>query len=145
MARTGKRSNTSALILQELGRTEKPLSAYDLLDKLRPFGVSGPPTIYRALDQLLASGKVHRLESMSAFVACRGLDHGTHDHAHDGLATGFTICDSCGTVAEFEDPMLRERIEADAAAATFRPRSSVVEIRGLCAACDAGTSDRPSC
>lgn len=132
----GKRRDTGALILGELARSTKPLSAYDLLDRLRPHGVSGPPTVYRALDKLMGAGRVHRLESVNAFVACRGGGPDAHSHRHEEFGTGFAICDRCGTVAEFDDPVLRERLEADAAVTSFRPRASVIEIRGLCAACD---------
>jgi Fe2+ or Zn2+ uptake regulation protein len=38
-------------------------------------------------------------------------------------------------VAEFEDPSLHARIAAVAGAGSFLPRSSIVEIHGLCAAC----------
>ena len=135
MSETGKRRNTGALIALELARAVKPLSAYDLLERLRPTGVFAPTTIYRALDKLLASGKIHRIESMNAFVACRSPEDGAHEHEHGELGIGFTICDRCATVSEFEDPSLRARIEIVAAAGSFLPRASIVEVHGLCAAC----------
>ena len=135
MSEKAKRRNTAALIAVELARSDKPLSAYDLLEKLRPSGVFAPTTVYRALDKLLASGKVHRIESLNAFVACRGDEGGVHEHGHRDLGVGFTICDRCSTVSEFEDPSLQSRLEVAAAAGSFSPQSSVVEIHGLCAAC----------
>jgi Fur family zinc uptake transcriptional regulator len=51
----------------------KPIKAYDLLDKVREgegAGAAAPPTVYRALDFLLANGFIHKLESVNAFVAC---------------------------------------------------------------------------
>ena len=127
-----KRGNTGLLVAQELARASKPLSAYDLLERLRPIGVFAPTTVYRALEKLLTAGRVHRIESLNAFVACRASE--ADAHAHDRLATGFTICDNCGVVSEFVDPSLQARIEGAAAAESFRP-SSVVEIHGRCAAC----------
>lgn len=128
-----KRRNTGSLIAEELARAAVPLSAYDLLERLRPAGVSAPTTVYRALEQLLAAGRVHRIESLNAFVACRAPKCGAHEHAR--FATGFTICDHCGAVSEFVDPSLQAHIEGVAAAGAFRPSSSVVEIHGRCAAC----------
>lgn len=135
MSEKAKRRDTAALIATELANVDKPLTAYELLEKLRPTGVFAPTTVYRALDKLLASGKIHRIESLNAFVACRGVEGGPHDHGHGELGIGFTVCDRCAAVAEFEDPSLHARIEAAAAAGSFLPRSSIVEIHGLCAAC----------
>ena len=142
MSEKAKRRDTAALIAAELAGIDKPLTAYELLEKLRPSGVFAPTTVYRALDKLLASGRVHRIESLNAFVACRGTEGGPHDHGHGhgDLGIGFTVCDRCAAVAEFEAPSLQSCIEAAAAAGSFRPRSSIVEIHGLCADC-AGTAD----
>ena len=141
MSEKAKRRDTAALIAAELDRVDTPLTAYELLEKLRPTGVFAPKTVYRALDKLLTSGRIHRIESLNAFVACRAAEGGTHEHGHGELGTGFTVCDRCAAVAEFEDPTLQACIAAAAAAGGFLPRSSVVEIRGLCAACSAAARD----
>lgn len=49
-----------------------PVKAYDLISTYAQAGerLAKPPTIYRALDFLLAQGLVHRLESLNAFLAC---------------------------------------------------------------------------
>ena len=135
MPEKAKRRDTAALIATELANVDKPLTAYDLLERLRPTGVFAPTTVYRALDKLLASGTIHRIESLNAFVACRGVEGGPHDHGHGDLGIGFTVCDRCAAVAEFEDPSLHARIAGVAGAGSFLPRSSIVEIHGLCAAC----------
>ena len=91
-------------ILSALSEAHRPLSAYDLLDRLRPTGVAAPLTVYRALDKLIASGRVHRIESLNAFVACRKAEHHhAADHNELRRAVAFTICDRCGTVEEFVD------------------------------------------
>ncbi|RYB04075.1 Fur family transcriptional regulator [Lichenibacterium ramalinae] len=135
MTEKPKRRDTAGLIAAELAGTAKPHTAYELLERLRPSGVFAPTTVYRALEKLLASGKIHRIESLNAFVACRGAEGAPHDHGHGELGIGFTVCDRCAAVAEFEDASLQSRIEAAAAAGAFVPRSSIVEIHGLCAAC----------
>ena len=53
------------------------MSAYDLIQVLHSEGMSSPPTMYRALRQLVDAGVAHRIESLNAFVACR------HEH-HEG-------------------------------------------------------------
>ena len=70
-----------------------PMTAYEILDRLRPGHAKlAPPTIYRALAALVAEGRAHRIESSNAFLANRG-------EAHDA-APVLTICDECGRVEE---------------------------------------------
>ena len=58
------------LVLTILNKADMPLSAYSILDGLREFGFKAPLQVYRALDRLIELGKVHRIESMNAFIAC---------------------------------------------------------------------------
>ena len=124
-------------ILNALLEADRPLGAYDLLDRLRPTGVAAPPTIYRALEQLIAVGKVHRIASINAFVACRD---GALHHPRDGGAApyrivAFTICDRCGAADEFVDATLFRVLERGVGQRKFSPRASAIEIHGRCAAC----------
>ncbi len=53
MPRPSKLSASAAdLVLKELKKNIKPLSAYDLLEKLRKTGIKSPPIVYRALENL---------------------------------------------------------------------------------------------
>jgi hypothetical protein len=71
-------------------RSERPLSAYTILDQLRDQGFRAPLQVYRALDKLVEFGLVHRLESLNAFVACR------HPDCEDHETIAFMICEKCG-------------------------------------------------
>ncbi len=115
-------------VLQLLCVSEKPLSAYDLLERMR--GVvrnPAPPTVYRALHFLLDQGLVHKLESLNAYVGCA---HPDHPHASQ-----FLICDDCGEVAEVEDPSVARSLKAAGNEIGFRTRRPVVELLGTCAQC----------
>ena len=125
-------TRNQTLVLGRLEKAEGPLSAYALLDQLREDGFRAPLQVYRALDTLMKGGFVHRLESINSFVACHGHHH--HDHG----MTGFAICETCGQVTEFTDPVVTERLEAWAEASGFRPNKAVIEFRGTCASCAAG-------
>lgn len=131
----------AANIMGALDHATRPLSAYDLLDKLRPTGVSAPLTVYRALDKLVASGKVHRIESLNAFVACANGGHHRHEAHEAGVppaptAVAFAICDRCGHVDEFLDAKVFAQLEAGLADRRFTPRSSAIEVHGTCGACN---------
>ncbi len=125
-------TRNQSLVLDRLEKAEGPLSAYTLLDQLREDGFRAPLQVYRALDTLMKGGLVHRLESINSFVACHG-----HHHHHDHGITGFAICETCGQVTEFTDPVVTERLEAWAAGTGFTPSKAVIEFRGTCAKCAA--------
>jgi Fur family zinc uptake transcriptional regulator len=116
-------------VLESLQKSDKPLSAYELLDKLRKFGIKAPPTIYRALDSLMQKGLVHRIETLNAFVAC-------HNHEGDTGAQ-FAVCRDCGTTIELHDHQLIDAIKALAASLKFNIERQILELIGLCQNCSA--------
>jgi Fur family zinc uptake transcriptional regulator len=129
-------TKNQSLVFDVLSRSDAPLSAYTILDKLRDHGFRAPLQVYRALDKLLERGMVHRLESLNAFVACA---HGEKEccggHGHGTVA--FAICESCGHVVEFHDRAVDHRLEDWARERKFKPAKTTIEIRGLCEQCAA--------
>ena len=119
---------TRSEILAVLARSPAPMSAYAILDVLkRDRPKLAPPTIYRALSALVAQGRVHRLESINAFVACQCGDH------HDDMI--LSICDMCGRVEESLAPEVMSRLSRIAGKSGFVACRHVIELRGRCAAC----------
>lgn len=119
-------------VLELVWESHGAVKAYDLLEKLgNEAGAAKPPTVYRALDFLIAQGLVHRLESVNAFVGCPN-----PGARHDAQ---FLICERCGTVAEFEAQELRGEIARAAAAVGFTLAQATIELRGACRVCT-GTS-----
>ena len=52
-----------------LRKAQRPMSAYDVLAELRQFNPKiAPTTVYRALNALMERKKIHRLESMNAYI-----------------------------------------------------------------------------
>ncbi len=124
-------TRNQSLVLGQLQSAHAPVTAYALLDKLRPHGFRAPLQVYRALDRLVALGHIHKLESINAFMAC------AHEHGQGcqhGVA-GFAICDSCGQVSEFADSAIEHRLEEWAKSSGFRAEKSAIELHGQCAAC----------
>jgi Fur family zinc uptake transcriptional regulator len=115
-----------------LGAEPQPLTAYQILDRVRAAGIVHPPTVYRALNELIRAGLVHRIESVSGFVACR---HG--GHAHRAV---FAICRVCRTVAEVELAGAGTPDVAAMAPDGFSVERVSLELVGLCAACAPGAS-----
>ena len=79
-------------VLRLLLESTEPSKAYDLLANLDGEGSAKPPTVYRALDFLMTSGLVHKVEALNAFVGCT--------HAHDEGGAELFICSDCGSVEE---------------------------------------------
>jgi Fur family zinc uptake transcriptional regulator len=124
---TDIRRNVLRLIME----SREPVGAYTLLDALRSRHGSGkPPTIYRALDFLLAQGLVHRVERLNAFVSCH--DDAGHHHHH---AAQFLICRVCGQVTEIEDLRAEDAVLAAARSMGFHADKVVVEVEGKCREC----------
>jgi Fur family zinc uptake transcriptional regulator len=121
------------LVLGALNHADGPLSAYDILDRLREEGLRAPLQVYRALDRLVAEGLAHRLESLNAFVCCAD----TRAHGAPGGTTAFAICSECGRVDEFADPEVDDRLAGWAKAVGFAPTRTTIELRGRCCACRA--------
>ncbi len=125
-------TKNQSLVFETLTAAEGPLSAYDILDRLRDKGFRAPLQVYRALDKLLEYGLVHRLESLNAFIACAHPECGTHD------TMAFAICESCGHVAEFSDDAIAGQLRKWAGNEKFRLNRTIIELRGRCADCRAG-------
>jgi Fur family zinc uptake transcriptional regulator len=125
-------TRNQALVLGVLKQAAAPRSAYDILDGLRGDGMRAPLQVYRALDKLMEMGLVHRLESLNAFVACAD----PHDHAgHAHGVTAFAICEDCGSVTEFHDDAIENRLTAWQHSEHFKPEKTTIEIRGHCRDC----------
>ncbi|MBI1243584.1 MAG: transcriptional repressor [Alphaproteobacteria bacterium] len=117
-------------VLELVWAGHKPVGAYQILNSLREDGRSAaPPTVYRALDFLLAQGLVHRVESLNAFIGC--------PHPGEAHATQFLICKDCGTAVELDDPGIDRAIDGSAARLGFAIAARTVEISGTCADCRA--------
>ncbi len=126
-----KLTKNSKLVLEALKVSKEPMSAYAIIDKLRDSGISSPPTVYRALRQLMDLNLVHRLESINSFLVC---DHPPHHENHDEVA--FAICDECGQVEELSDQILSSAMSNLAENAAFKVKTSTVEIHGSCSNCN---------
>ena len=114
-------------VLELLERGRRPLTAYELLDALRPHGVKAPPTVYRALGRLVAGGLAHRIESLNAYVACR-------EPGHPG-PVALAICRACGRAAELDEAALIEDLGRKVGRTGFRVETATIELRGLCREC----------
>ena len=115
-------------VLALLLAAERPLTAYEILDRLRPADRAATPAgVYRSLDFLTGHGLVHRIESSKAFIACA-----MPDRAHPSQ---MLVCRRCGTAIETEDTGLAEAAENLGRRLGFALDRNAMELTGLCPSC----------
>lgn len=113
-------------VLEIVLASHRPMGAYDVLKELAP-ARAAPPTVYRALDFLLAQGFVHRINSLNAYIGCFSPERRHRSH--------FLICRRCGRAAEIENDALAKALANAADAAGFAVQRETVEISGECSEC----------
>ncbi|KLV00351.1 transcriptional regulator [Photobacterium aquae] len=117
-------------VLELIIEHHSSISAYDLLDQLRETEPQAkPPTVYRALDFLLAQGFVHKVESTNSYIACCLLEHADH-------CSQLLICDRCGAVEECHDEELAKLLRHRAELRGFAVTHHVLESHGVCQQCN---------
>ena len=115
-------------VLELVWTSHEPIGAYAVLEQLRREGrAAQPPTVYRALDFLLAQGLVHRLASLNAFIGCT-----RPARPHRGQ---FLICRACGDAAELDDVRIGTAIAASTGELGFAVERVTVEVSGRCPRC----------
>ena len=93
-------SKNQQVVFDIIVKAKEPLKAYYILYNVQKKGIKAPQQIYRALDKLIKIGKIHKIESRNAFVACK------NSNCEVSKATAFSICENCEQVEEINDKKL---------------------------------------
>ncbi len=125
-----KLSKNQELVLNHLEKQKQPLTAYKILDNLRENGLRAPLQVYRALNYLVKLNKVHKIDSMNAFIACNNHECENPDFI------AFTICDECENVSEIKDKSISSSLSKIKKKSGFKTRRSSLELHGLCRECE---------
>ena len=123
-------------VLELVWRSHQPVGAYAILERLgHERGRVAPPTVYRALDFLIAHGLAHRIASLNAYIGCA-----RPESEHIGQ---FLVCSDCGSAAELDDRRIDRAVRSGAEAAGFAVERPVIELAGRCPNCRAGRGHAP--
>ena len=117
------------IVFNLLQNSGEPLKAYTILESLKREGLKSPLQVYRALDKLVETGKIHKIESKNAFVACRSSD------CEISKATAFSICESCEMVDEISDTKLSKYLSSFNHKKGMKFKRFNLEFFGLCKKC----------
>lgn len=121
-------TDTRREVLSIIAKSRKPITSYDILEKLaKTVKKPQPPIVYRATDFLREHGFVHRIESLNAFVVCQ------EGHQHRG--SQFMICDKCGTAIEAHVCHIPDSIAAQSKKIGFNLQFWNLELHGICRDC----------
>ena len=127
--RSKELTKKQTLVMDLLKNNKVPLSAYDIFDKLHDFGFRAPLQVYRALDKLVEIGKIHKIESRNAFIACQ------NSSCQVSKATAFSICESCENVSEISNSKLSKYLSNFSDNSGMKYSKYNLEFFGLCKKC----------
>ena len=117
------------IVLDLVEKSSEPLKAYTILFNVQKKGIKAPPQVYRVLDKLVEMGKIHKIESKNAFVACRNSD------CEISKATAFSICEKCEVVDEISDIKLSKYLSNFNHKKGMKFKRFNLEFFGICKNC----------
>ena len=122
-------SKNQKIVLDHIEKANQPLKAYSILFNVQKKGLKAAPQVYRALDKLVEIGKIHKVESRNAFVACK------NSNCEVSKATAFSICESCEQVEEINDKNLLKYLASYNDKKGMKYIKYNLEFFGLCRKC----------
>ena len=117
------------IVLDFIEKSSEPLKAYSILYSVKKQGIKAPLQVYRALDRLVEIGKIHKIESRNAFVACK------NSNCEISNATAFSICEGCEKVTEISNPGLSKYLSSFKDKDGMKYNKYNLEFFGLCKKC----------
>ena len=122
-------SKNQQIIFDIIDKSSEPLKAYAILFNVQKKGIKAPLQVYRALDKLVELGKIHKIESRNAFIACQ------NSSCQISKATAFSICESCEQVSEISNTKLSKYLSNFVDEAGMKFSKYNLEFFGLCKKC----------
>ena len=122
-------SKNQQIIFDLIDKSSEPLKAYSILFNVQKKGIKAPLQVYRALDKLVELGKIHKIESRNAFIACQ------NSSCQISKATAFSICENCEKVSEISNSKLSKYLANFADEAGMKYNKYNLEFFGLCKKC----------
>ncbi len=120
-------------LLDILAQSEVPLSAYDLVSRLRDRGRHVVVmSIYRALDRLRTQQRIEKVEMLSAF------------RIRDSPQAILMICVACGRTRALSVPVQHDALDQAMANAGFAASGIAIEAAGLCRDCSKPEESSPT-
>ena len=117
------------IIFDIIDKSSEPLKAYAILFNVQKKGIKAPLQVYRALDKLVEIGKIHKVESRNAFIACQ------NSSCQISKATAFSICEVCEKISEISNSKLSKYLSNFSDNTGMKYSKYNLEFFGLCKKC----------
>ena len=122
-------SKNQQIIFDIIDKSSEPLKAYAILFNVQKKGIKAPLQVYRALDKLVEIGKIHKIESRNAFIACQ------NSSCQISKATAFSICEVCEKISEISNSKLSKYLSNFSDNTGMKYSKYNLEFFGLCKKC----------
>lgn len=122
-------SKNQQIIFDIIYKSSEPLKAYAILFNVQKKGIKAPLQVYRALDKLVEIGKIHKIESRNAFIACQ------NSSCQISKATAFSICEVCEKISEISNSKLSKYLSNFSDNSGMKYSKYNLEFFGLCKKC----------
>ena len=122
-------SKNQQIVLNIIEKAKGPVKAYSILNNVQKKGINAPLQVYRALDKLIKIGKIHKVESRNAFIACK------NTNCEVSNATAFSICQACEKVTEIVNSKLSRYLKSFQDSTGMKYKKYNLEFFGLCQKC----------
>ena len=122
-------SKNQQIVLNIIEKAKGPVKAYSILNNVQKKGINAPLQVYRALDKLIKIGKIHKVESRNAFIACK------NTNCEVSNATAFSICQACEKVTEIVNSKLSKYLKSFQDSTGMKYKKYNLEFFGLCQKC----------
>ena len=105
-----------------------------LIENLKSAGKSvSRATVYRTLGKLVDAGLLRRLEIGTRTVYDHDYGYPSHDHL---------VCEGCGSMIEFQHPLIDQALREVAGAHQFQAEGHSLVVRGTCGECNRARAAR---
>ena len=108
-------------------KSSKKLTAYDILEKFQKIKKVQPMTVYRALNDLIEQGVIHKSNQKKTYLLCNHSHNKEHNPA-------IAICKKCGDTEELKSDLFSNLLKKTSIK-KYSFSSYEVEVSTICRGC----------
>ena len=96
--------NNTEIVFNIIKKSNQPLTAYAILELFKKKKIVQPMTVYRALNELMDKGEIHKSNQNKTFLLCN------HSHAIEHNPS-IAICKKCGDTEELKSDLFNNLLK----------------------------------
>ena len=115
------------IVLSVIKKSSKKLTAYAILEKFQKIKKVQPMTVYRALNDLIEQGVIHKSNQKKTYLLCNHSHNKKHNPA-------IAICKKCGDTEELKSDLFSNLLKKTSIK-KYSFSSYEVEVSTICRGC----------